>query len=56
MGYNMVALPIIIDDLMILWVILPIVIDDYMVILAIIIGDLMIFWDYTTHYHYWGLS
>ena len=52
----MVVLPIIIDDLMILWVILPIIIDDYMVILAIIIDDLMIFWDYTTHYHYWGLS
>ena len=52
----MVVLPIIIDDLMILWVILPIIIDDYMVILAIIIDDLMIFWDYTTHYHYWRLS
>ena len=52
----MVVLPIIIDDLMILWVILPIIIDDYMVILAIIIDDLRIFWDYTTHYHYWGLS
>ena len=52
----MVVLPIIIDDLMILWVILPIIIDDYMVILAIIIDDLMIFCDYTTHYHYWGLS